>query len=353
MLKDAMLSEVATAAESGPEALRALSLPRSQEFVTNSRGQRLHVRTQGCCSKGLDPVKGIVIYVHGVGAHCSRPNFTALSTAFRERMGYHFAALDFHGHGYSEGDKGLVSSHDHLLNDVSSFLTVLYRHADADADAPTTNFKVNLPPLDPVTCPVTLLGNSMGGGVSLLFAHLCCSSSSSSSEDRYMSACRGCILSAPALLVSKPPPVVLALLDWVVAPLFPTSPVPPIFSTLKSEMIWESDDYIAYVKADDVLSNTSPIMFKTAQSIVRLCDQVQETLPLLSKDYKMRILVMHDPDDKVCLFQGVEQLQELAPLAATGAVKVVPMPGGRHDLLTNRIDEATEIIAQWMKSNIE
>ena len=337
-MKSSLLFEVRAAAEAGTIP----TLTRSGEYVINSRGQRLHLRTAQASS-----AKGLILYVHGIGAHCSRPNTKYFSSFFTTKLNYHYAAFDFHGHGYSEGERGFINTYDDLLDDLSSVLSALYRESDKPAGE--SHHQVNLAPLLPSDCPFFLFGNSMGGGVTLLFTHLLTHCPPpDAAHPRYSVACKGCILSAPALQISKPPAAILALLDWVVAPLFPTAAVPSVFSSLKSDtLVWDSDDYISYIQRDP-LANNAPIVFRTAQSVMRLCEAVQGAMPLIAAA-DLRILVFMDPEDKICQFQGVCMLQEVSPIALRGDVKVVPMVDGRHDLLTNRMDEVAEVVEQWLR----
>ena len=115
-MKSSLLSEVRAAAEAGTNP----TLTRSGEYVTNSRGQRLHLRTAQASS-----AKGLILYVHGIGAHCSRPNTKYFSSFFTTKLNYHYAAFDFHGHGYSEGERGFINTYDDLLDDLSSVLSAL------------------------------------------------------------------------------------------------------------------------------------------------------------------------------------------------------------------------------------
>ena len=350
-MKAALFAEVSAAAAKGPEGLASLSLAASEEWVTNSRGLRLHVRTATSKTAGA---KGIVVFVHGIGAHCSRPNWTLLSKYFTESLGYHYAAFDFAGHGYSAGLKGYIGSPEDLLDDLSSFLDVLYRPSSSSSDSS----QVKLPALDPSNTPFFLLGSSMGGAVSLLLAHLATQSSDVKREAlrgvaHWGRACSGCILSAPALLISKPPAAIIFVLDWIVSPLLPTALLPAAFSSSKPDSLtWELDAYGDYVQADP-LSRSGPLMFRTAGSVVRLIDAVGDAVPAIgggSGEGGLRVLVLMDPDDGICLFAGAERLQEMSPLAARGGVKLVPMPGARHDVLTNRMDEAVEVVAQWLQA---
>ena len=354
-MKSSIIAQIAAAAASGENSMKGLSLPKGLEFVTNGRGQRLHVRTRLAAS---DPSngrpRGLVLYLHGMHSHGSRINFTTLAREINS-MGFHYAALDFHGHGYSDGHPGVITSHLDLLDDVESFLSVLYRDPNVErANAP--QFHVDAAALDPQSCVFYLLGSSMGGGVALVLAHMCCSRASPANADRYSTACRGCILAAPALQVKLPwfapsfivPPLKF-IMNWAVLPLVPSLGLPESTITTSSaatHAIWDTDEYISYVNAD-AASFRGALYFKTLFAIFGLSDAALAAIPQLTHD-SMRILVLMDPDDAVTDFAGVQNLQQAAPIAARGRVSVVQMPRGRHDILTNRIDDAVEAIAAWL-----
>lgn len=328
-----------------PDGLLGLNLHRSTEFVTNSRGQKLHIRTHACAN--VKKCKGLVISLHGIGAHISRINQAHWAKSMTETNNYHYVCLDFHGHGHSEGDRAMINNYRDLLDDITSLLNALYR---IPSDEVQTHCNISLPPLRAASCPFYVMGNSLGGAVSLLFTHLATSPTTPAEAQGWTGACKGAILASPALSIKKPADIIINILDYVIVPLFPTSHVPHIFTSLKSDdLIWDRPEYIDYVTADGYpvgLSNREPITFKSAQSVLRMSDAINELLPRMGND--MRVLVLMDPNDQVCQFSGVEKLQELSPLNERGLIKVVPMVDGRHDVLTNQMDRAMEIIGQWL-----
>ena len=347
-MKSSLYAEVSAAKVRGD--LLSLTLPKSEEWVKNSRGEKLHVRT---CAAKAPQAKGLVLSLHGMGAHCSRPNSTYLARAIMEKLGFHFVTFDFHGMGRSEGERGMLHDYNNLLDDVSCVLGALYRSA-----APGEGEgEIRLEPLKATSCPFYLVGNSLGGAVALSFAHKASSPTTLEEAKLWSGACQGCILLSPALNVRKPAAPVLSVLDWVVVPLLPSYPIPSFFTSVSDDSLtWESEEYREYMLADDDqaggLSRRGAPTFKTAQSVLRLCEHIEEIVPLLGKaNPTLRVLVLIDPEDRVVLFSAVERLQEEAPLSKEGRVKVVPMPGGRHDLTVNRLDEVVEVVSEWLLMN--
>lgn len=348
-MKCSLYEEVAKAKKRGD--LLGLTLPKSEEWVRNSRGHRLHVRTWAA---KVPQAKGLVLSLHGMGAHCSRPNSTYLARAITETLGFHFVSFDFHGMGRSEGERGMLHDYNHLLDDVNCVLEALYRSAATGEG----EGEIRLEPLKAASCPFYLMGNSLGGAVALSFTHKASSPTTLEEAKLWSGACQGCILLSPALNVRKPAAPVLSVLDWVVVPLLPSYPIPSFFTSISDDSLtWESEEYREYIYADDDsaggLSRRGSPSFKTAQSILRLCEHIEEIVPLLGKaNPALRVLILIDPDDKVVLFSAVERLQEEAPLSKEeGRVKVVPMPGGRHDLTVNRLDEVYEVVSEWLLMN--
>ena len=86
-----------------------LNSPRTDEFVYNSRGRRLHVRTDWTAAwnllglknvpKDRPETKAVVLIIHGMNGHCSRPSQAYLAHKYY-LQGYHPVSFAFQGHGY-------------------------------------------------------------------------------------------------------------------------------------------------------------------------------------------------------------------------------------------------------------
>lgn len=119
---DAVAKELLQGADGSDPA--GINPPRSDEFVVSPRGVRLHLRTHWPAD-GRAP-SAWVLSLHGYGAHGSRPThaFVARALAAEEKsLGY--VTLDWAGHGYSEGTRGLVESSSHLVDDALAALLAL------------------------------------------------------------------------------------------------------------------------------------------------------------------------------------------------------------------------------------
>ena len=356
----------------------SLNLWRSLEFCTNNRGQKLHLRSYA--SKG--PHKGIVVQIHGYGAHCSRINTALLAQHFTARQ-YHYVAFDLHGHGYSQGDRHMILDHQHLLDDVSAVLHAIYRPDDAEDSADMTDdapdsFDTPTVPAEPSSndpaqptkspahhiilppqllfTPFYLMGSSLGGALSMLFSQhlqnpptptsIFCAPVAHAPEPAWRGAFRGCILCAPSLAVKKPNVAVLAALEYLVVPVVPSMPIPSAFwQGLPDDAIWESPEYIRYVHSDAKagLSSCGSMAFRTAQSVLKLGDVVQQGLP----DSDFPILILHDKEDRICMYEGSERVRSC--VRDPTKVEIVDIPGGLHDVITNQMDSVLGHIDAWLE----
>ena len=73
--------------------------------------------------------------------------------------------LDFQGHGYSEGERGLILSHEDLIDDLFQFIDCIYNnHSNNQEDI---HFEESLREIIPQiqSLPYFIMGQSMGGGV--------------------------------------------------------------------------------------------------------------------------------------------------------------------------------------------
>ena len=191
-----------------------INLPRTEEFVMNSRDQKLHVRTSWPAS--TVPLRGILVYCHGYGGHCSRPWVPYLCEQLHAK-GFAFVGLDWHGFGYSEGVvKALVGGVDDFVDDVMSLLSALYA---------TNQHTGKLHRTATPTTPFFLTGFSMGGpAVALTASHIM------RSEPVLAPLFKGCVFIAPAFEVKRPNAITAAVLQNLVVPCFGSTPIPAAMS---------------------------------------------------------------------------------------------------------------------------
>ena len=125
------------------------------------------------------------------------------------RSGYHVCGLDFEGHGLSPGVRALVHDYQHMVQDLTEFVRALKTD----------------------DTPVLLMGQSMGGGMSLL-----------ASVGSLRDALAGTVLLAPMLGIGetlRPPAWQVWTLSWAAyfLPWAAVTPVPSVrcFSSKERE----------------------------------------------------------------------------------------------------------------------
>ncbi|AOS81645.1 MULTISPECIES: alpha/beta hydrolase [Hydrogenophaga] len=111
--------------------------------------------------------RAVVLIVHGLGEHAWRYNDVAHRL---NEWGFFVRAYDQRGHGDSGGAPGVLPDDDALLDDLYEMVDDTRRHI-----------------AEPWSCPLILLGHSMGGLVSATFVQ------------RGMARVDGLVLSSPAL----------------------------------------------------------------------------------------------------------------------------------------------------------
>lgn len=331
----------------------AINLARTEEWTMNSRGQRLHLRSRWPSGDA----KAAILSLHGYGAHCSRPTHEYVATELTGR-GFVYVTLDFHGHGYSEGIRGLVEDPLHLVDDVFSALAALY------AEDATTARNVDRPL---VGLRLFVMGHSMGGGTTLLVSNILQHGTDAATpvppaftgnrtlfDETVRPAFSGAILACPVVDMGVSPIVQ----DWLVGSLawwLPRGSVPTwiMNENDSNHLVWASRRYRSYIHADgypnnpEGLSYGGNIYFRTLSSVLQLARHVQATLAQASFPF----VVFHDEaGDIVVPAAGSARLVREAPCTAK---TFEPVPGGLHDILANRVVEFTTKTIEWLDSRIK
>jgi len=185
--------------------------PDSGCSITNSRGLRLHFRVDW---DNFTAAKMVLFYVHGFGGHCNRVEARTMARTFNSG-GAAVVLMDQMGHGYSEGERALLLSHEDLVEDLVQLIAALMAPGTVEAGREATlstevSGSPNLGKLS--TLPFFVMGGSMGGAVSLLTAHAL------RTDERYrdlgVPVCRGAVLMAPALSFKLPHWAVVETMRW-------------------------------------------------------------------------------------------------------------------------------------------
>lgn len=250
--------------------------------------------------------RGILVIIHGLNEHSGRYlHFAELLTS----CGFGVYAMDWIGHGGSDGLHGYVPSLDYVVEDIDVLLGKIV--------------------LENPGVPCFLLGHSTGGAVVLkasLFPHI-------------RAKLEGIILTSPALRVKPAHPIVGA-----VAPIFSLLAPKFQFKGANKRGIPVSRDPAALLaKYSDPLVYTGPIRVRTGHEILRISSYLLHNL----KKVTVPFMVLHGTADRVT---DPLASQDLYNEASSRHKDLRLYDGFLHDLLfePERDEIATDII-DWME----
>lgn len=332
----------------GHEEAILLNSSRTSEFVMNNRGQRLHIRSHWPATTP----KAFVIYCHAYILHSNRPTDQYMERVFAEQ-GFGTVCIDFHGHGYSEGRKGLFSNPHDLYDDVLCVLLALYSSNNESAEHCVLRTLSGI--------PFFLLGHSTGGGASLIVSNILSLDhdaknqtgfSKSRMDTLVASVCpyfKGAIALAPMVIL---PNVVKRVVNSVGA-IFPRMTLPTIFrsdSNIRA-MMWSSPKFGRYVMSDRYphvshgLTYWGGSRISSLRTLTQLCEQVRQAIEQCAFPF----LILHDAKDSFVKIDGSYELFDKAPSADK---QLILIPGGLHDPMTNRVDFVCKLCLDWMQSHL-
>ncbi|KAJ8471415.1 hypothetical protein OPV22_025758 [Ensete ventricosum] len=253
----------------------------------------------------MGDLRGIMVIIHGLNEHSGRYSHFA-----KQLMAYNFGvyAMDWIGHGGSDGLHGYVPSLDYVVEDTIKFLEKI------KSENPRT--------------PCFLFGHSTGGAVVL----------KATSYPHVEAMVEGIILTSPALRVKPAHAIVGA-----VAPIF--SLVLPKFQfkgANKRGIPVSRDPAAMLAKYSDPLVYTGPIRVRTGHEILRMSSYLQQSM----KSVTVPFLVLHGTADRVT---DPLASQDLYNVAASRHKDIKLYEGFLHDLLfePERDEVGTDII-NWM-----
>ncbi|KAL6533953.1 hypothetical protein OROHE_013786 [Orobanche hederae] len=262
-------------------------------------------------------IKGILIIIHGLNEHSGRYAHFA-----KQLVSCNFGvfAMDWIGHGGSDGLHGYVPSLDHVVADTSGCSSGLKA-------AILEKVKLENPGV-----PCFLFGHSTGGAVVLKAA----------SYPHIEEMLEGVILTSPALRVKPAHPIVGA-----VAPIF--SMVVPRFQfkgANKRGIPVSRDPAALLAKYSDPLVYTGPIRVRTGHEILRISAYLMRNIQCITVPF----FVLHGTADRVTDPLASQDLYDVAP-SKYKDIKLYE--GFLHDLLfePEREEIARDIIG-WMEKRL-
>lgn len=330
----------------------------------SAREAKLHIRHYSPQKPEL--VQASVFFLHGIHAHVNSRPFCEFLKALAAK-GFAVFTLDLPGHGYSEGEPALLPSTQAVFNILEDFIRLVMGGVGRDATAAEKNLGATPAMLTRVRGrPYFIMGESMGGLFALAMSFQVVEREPPRPEDETPTKAmgggfRGAVLVCPALKLELPPAPVTWLLRNVVAASWPRRTVPAFLSStaaLKPEDIFTDPLHQEMTIVDSLpmpeygwkgtpgaLAWHHGIRWATADAILTLTEKVEEMYARSSFPF----LIMHSPEDAVCLFQGSEHLIEVSPSTDK---KLVATPGGRHALCMNVPERVVAESSAWMMERL-
>ncbi|VFQ73200.1 unnamed protein product [Cuscuta campestris] len=255
-------------------------------------------------------LKGVMIIVHGLNEHGGR-----YAQFAHQLCSYNFGvyAMDWIGHGGSDGLHGYVPSLDNVVADTRAFLEKVTHENPG--------------------IPCFLFGHSTGGAIVLKAA-------SSPSIEKMV---EGVILTSPALRVKPAHPIVGA-----VAPFFSfVAPRYQFKGSHKRGIPVSRDPAALLAKYSDPLVYTGPLRIRTGHEILRITSYLMRNL----KSVTVPFFVLHGSADRVT---DPLASQDLYNEASSPFKDIKLYDGFLHDLLfePEREDIAWDII-NWMHKKLK
>lgn len=235
------------------------------DYFVSPRGMLLHTNLL----EPSDPeqIEAVICYCHG---YTDNASFTKLMENQRlVQDGMVVCALEYEGHGLSDGPLGLINSWDKTIDDVEAyFATICERFKDK---------------------PIFLMGESMGSAVAYCV------------YERSPHLYRGVVFVCPMLKISDhmlPPQWIIDLLTWLIGPSGTTSllgmlPVAPSANDIY--------DVTYKIRAKWKVSARCPLQFgrkprlATARELIDTTQRISKSLHLFDAPF----LVLHGKADQV------------------------------------------------------
>ncbi|XP_039127691.1 monoacylglycerol lipase-like [Dioscorea cayenensis subsp. rotundata] len=253
--------------------------------------------------------RGLVVLMHGLNEHSGRYNHFA--TQLNDH-GFKVYAMDWIGHGGSDGLHGYVPSLDYAVSDLKAFLEKVL---------------TNNPGL-----PCFCFGHSTGGAI-VLKAVL---------DPNIESRIQGVVLTSPAIHVQPSHPIIVKLAPIIslIAPKYQftaASMGPPV----------SRDPEALKAKYSDPLVFTGSIRVRTGYEILRITSYLQQNLSKV----KTPFLVLHGNDDTITAPEASRRLYEEAS-SSDKSIKLYE--GLLHDLLFEpEKEEIAKDIIDWLCSRLD
>ena len=260
-------------------------IPPSNNFIINKKGFQLHFR-----EFIKSPYPDAIFYFHGFNGNINKSylqNFANMVLS----SGINFFALDFQGHGYSQGKPSYIEDYQDLIDDAILFI----KNRDKKH-----SFR-----------KIALIGSSMGGAVvSQVLSHF--------NEKVF-----GAVLLAPCFIINENNnnPKLEFLLENFFIKYLPETSIPKFLCS-------GIDPQHCFKNIPKNFSHNPNLPFKSAHSLIQLSKQCLNTTGIQKK-----IFIIHDPEDKITSYQGSQIFTNFNP-----QTELIPLTNSLHNILYNDMD---------------
>ncbi len=266
----------------------------SEGFLQSSGGIRLYFRrtTGDRTEKNGDGTAKKLLLLHGFGEHSQR--YDELARAFADR-GIEVFAIDFRGHGQSNGTRAHIERFEEYFDDVRTALAKFSNE------------------------PVLLFGHSMGGAISAAMIW--------KEPQRF----RAAILSSPFLgLALKVNPIKTAA-GRLLSAVWPSFGLP---AGVKGDQLTHDPERAKAYETDPLLVATARARWFTEM------EKMQKSLLTHAAEITLPIYVQHGDADVVADFSAT---QHFFSHLSSADKTFVPYPGLRHELV-NELPKDRDLI---------
>lgn len=249
------------------------------------------------------PVRGVIVLVHGLGEHCGR--YLHVAQIFNQN-GYAVIASDHAGHGQTGGKRGHVDSYECFFEELD---TLLNRSRENYANL-----------------PLFLYGHSLGG--SIVLAYLL----------NRKPAVTGAIVTSPGIKLVSDPGVMLVF-GKILNRLVPST---ALNNGLDVQGLSRDPQIIEAYKNDPLVHPW--ISARLAIQLIETGEWIREN----GNQLKIPILLLHGNADKLTAVEGSRELAQKNPEYIT----YVEWEGGYHELHNEPDkDRVFEVILNWLEKH--
>ena len=280
-----------------------INLSQTSEYFINDQGVKIHVRSlfpANCIPKAR------VVYLHCYTLHVNTPTFGLIGKALNNES-IEFVGMDFQGHGYSEGERGVIENFETFVRDAVQFITLLYRSVSVPNDSSILLPRNRL--------PFIVVGESFGGAIAIEVCKLI-TKASPEIADYFL----GGLFLSPAISLdfSFYSQKAIEILSFLLPSLsIKTSVACP------KELNWPDETMSEYLDRNRV----STCNLKSINSLIQLAKCVQAS----PSEITFPFLILHDFEDRIVTPSGSQRLMEQSQTVKESK-QLVNVPGGRHDL---------------------